>query len=462
MSSNSLKMKLQLRRDDLSTWVEKNPVLADGELALAKRADGTMEMRVGYNGKHWNELSSNNVVWGADQIEGLEDALSSLKTSHYEVGSLDELSGSYLNGDTAVVKKILAEGKDPSYTAYVYDGTLSAWKAMDGNYSSDNVYFEDNIVKAGSWTSIGNISHGANKVETFNSSGKSLTEVMDMIFKGNEAYPTKPTPSCGITQGSKSVEIGTTVTPTFTLSFDKKTYAYGSNTEPTNGSTTGVTAKTYTLTYVDNTGTTKTLTGNWTTSVTAGESYNAIAGYNNGNDKVAASLSVAYEAAAEGTYIPRSNLERVLSSETELTKYRVADGTATASNVNNKIIGYYPNFYGFRGGESGTMLDESTVDSAFIRSLTAQTSSPSSSTGKITPSSSLTASKSWVQCIYAIPTGLKSGLTAKDANNLPVGFKKMSKTVTVTHVNNVTSEYDVWYSQADSVVSPIGVSLTWS
>ena len=461
MSSNSLKMKLQLRRDDLSTWVEKNPVLADGELALAKRADGTMEMRVGYNGKHWNELSSNNVVWSADQIEGLEDALSSLKTSHYEVGSLDELSGSYLNGDTAVVKSEIADGKY-SYTAYVYDGSLSDWKAMDGNYSSDNVYFEEDIVKAGSWTGVGNISHTANKVETLETAGLSLTEVMDKIFKGAEAYPTKPTPSCGITQGSKSVEIGTTVTPTFTLSFDAKKYAYGSNTNTALNSTTGVTAKTYTLTYVDNTGTTKTLTGNWTTSVTASESYNAIAGYNNGDDKVAASLSVAYEAAAEGTYIPKSNLERVLSSATELTKYRVADGTATASNVNNKIIGYYPNFYGFRGGESGTMLDESTVDSAFIRSLTSQTSSPSSSTGKITPSSSLTASKSWVQCIYAIPTGLKSGLTAKDANNLPVGFKKMSKTVTVTHVNNVTSEYDVWYSQADSVVSPIGVSLTWS
>jgi hypothetical protein len=176
---NSLKMKLQLRRDDLSTWVEKNPVLADGELALAKRADGTVEMRVGYDGKHWNELSSNPVIWGADQIEGLEDALSSLKTSHYEVGSLDELSSSYLNGDTAVVKSEIADGKY-SYTAYVYDGTLSAWKAMDGNYSADNVIFDTDLTYT---TGIGVLADpGTKGKDTLAAKGKSLEEVLKSIL----------------------------------------------------------------------------------------------------------------------------------------------------------------------------------------------------------------------------------------------------------------------------------------
>ena len=44
-------------------------------------------------------------------------------------------------GDTAIVKRDITTGKT-SYTAYVYDG---AWKAMDGNYRADNVYFDDDI-----------------------------------------------------------------------------------------------------------------------------------------------------------------------------------------------------------------------------------------------------------------------------------------------------------------------------
>lgn len=372
------------------------------------------------------------------------------------------MSGDYVNGDTAVVKtKIGVDALSNdilSYTAYIYDSKVSNWKAMDGNYNANNVYFKDDIVTAGSWEKVGNLSHTKNTVGSLDVSSKSLTEVMDMIFKGEEGYPTKPTPSCGITQTAKSLEIGTTVTPAFTLSFDAKTYAYGSNTNPALGSTTGVSAKTYTLTYTDKDSVTHTLTGNYATSVTATTSYNVKAGTNNGR----ANLSVSYDAAADGTYIPKSNLERVLSSETELATYRVSSGTATTHNDNNKIIGYYPNFYGFRGGESGTVMDTATVDSAFIRGLTAQTSSPNASSGKITPSTSLTASKKWRQCIYAIPTGLKSSLTAKDANNLPVGFSKLGKTVTITHINGVTSEYDVWYSQADSDCSPIKLTLTWA
>jgi hypothetical protein len=105
-------------------------------------------------------------------------------------------------------------------------------------------------------------------------------------------------------------------------------------------------------------------------------------------------------------------------------------------------------------------MDPSTVDSTFIRGLTAQTSSPGTN-GKITPSNSLTATKTWRQCIYAIPAGLKSNLTAKDANNLPVGFTKIPN-VTVNHINGVTSSYDVWYSQAASDCSAIKLTLTWS
>ena len=98
-----------------------------------------------------------------------------------------------------------------SYTAYIYDSKVSNWKAMDGNYNANNVYFKDDIVTAGSWEKVGNLSHTKNTVGSLDVSSKSLTEVMDMIFKGEEGYPTKPTPSCGITLSNcKITEIGTT------------------------------------------------------------------------------------------------------------------------------------------------------------------------------------------------------------------------------------------------------------
>lgn len=288
--------------------------------------------------------------------------MASLSTTHYEASSLDELSNSYNNGDTAVVKKFIGTSTDEndlySYTAYVYDSSLSAWKAMDGNYNADNIYFDYNITKAGSWTGVGNVSHTANTVQTLSSNGKSLTEVMDMIFKGDESFPAKAVnnkPTCGITQVAQSLEVGTEVTPSFTLSFDAKKYAYGSNTNTALNSTTGASAATYTLKYVDKDNNTITLTGNYATNVNAVSSYNVKAGTNNGT----AYLSVDYNAAAEGTYIPRSNLERVLSSSAELATYRTASGQATASNSNNKIIGYYPNYYGFKNASG--MVDIASI-----------------------------------------------------------------------------------------------------
>ena len=184
-------------------------------------------------------------------------------------------------------------------------------------------------------------------------------------------------------------------------------------------STTGASAKTYTLKYTDKDGVEKTLTGNYAGTINASESYNAKAGTNNGT----AYLSVDYAAAADGTYIPRSNLERVLSSETELATYRTAAGQATASNVKNKIVGYYPNFYGFKNASG--MLDLASIDSAKLRALTNQTASPNASTGKIDPLGTASVTYAWRQFFYALPTGLKSSLAAVDKNGLPLTMKKL-------------------------------------
>ena len=465
MANTTINTRIILRNDELSSWENSNLKLNSGEIALARREDGSYEMRIGKDNKTWNQLSGKNFMLSADQVIGLEESISQLSTSHYEVGSLDELSSdSYNNGDTAVVKTTIAVGSDEqtktSYTAYVYDGSLSAWKAMDGNYNADNIYFDYNIVKAGAWKDVGNISHTANTVQEISSTGKSLTEVMDMIFKGDEAFPALATnnkPTCSVTQTSQSVEIGSSVQPKFTMSFDAKKYAYGSNTNTSLNSTTGATASAYTLTYVDNNSATQTLSGNWATSVTAPTSLSVKAGTNSSGAKI----SVDYNAAASGTYIPRSNLERVLSSDAELTKYRTASGRCTATNNNNSIVGYYPNFYGFK--TSSSMLDLDALGSGQVRSFgTAQTESPNATTGKIQPVDTATTTSSWRQFFYALPTGMKTTLEAVDKNGLPLTVKKLDHTVTVAHQGTISSEYDIFYSQQDADYGATTLTLTWS
>lgn len=462
-NTSPINTRIILKNDELSNWNKSGLVLKPGEIALARREDGSYEMRIGQGDKTWSQLGNQNFMLSASQVIGLEDSMAQLSTSHYEVSNLDELTGTYSNGDTAVVKTSMGQDSEEndlfSYTAYVYDGSLSAWKAMDGNYNADNIYFDYNITKAGAWTGVGNVSHTANTVQTLNSSGKSLTEVMDMIFKGDESFPAKASankPTCGITQVAKSVEVGTTVTPQFTLTFDAKKYAYGSNTNTALNSTTGASAKTYTLKYTDNAGAEKTLTGNYAGIINASETYNAKAGTNNGT----AYLSVDYAAAADGTYIPRSNLERVLSSATELATYRTAAGQATASNANNKIVGYYPNFYGFKNASG--MLDLASIDSAKLRALTNQTASPNASTGKINPLGTASVTYAWRQFFYALPAGLKSSLAAVDKNGLPLTMKKLDYAVTVTHANGVTSSYDVFYTQQDADYGATTLTLTWA
>lgn len=104
--------------------------------------------------------------------------MASLSTSHYMVSALAELSDSYNNGDTAVVKTLIADDKY-SYTAYVYDGSVSDWKAMDGNYNAENVYFNEDMTYT---AAIGVLSSPENGSATLSSNGKSLEEVFKMIL----------------------------------------------------------------------------------------------------------------------------------------------------------------------------------------------------------------------------------------------------------------------------------------
>lgn len=172
-------------------------------------------MRVGQDAK-WGQAL--RLRLSADQIDGLNEELGALSSKHTELTSKEDLTAlTGMNaGDTAVVIETIAgegETAKKSYTAYVYDGEMSAWKAMDGNYSADNVYFDEDITAAGNYDKVGNV--GVNT--TIAATGKSLSEVMQKIFT-KELSSTATKPTFTFTASGNSGEIGTKYTvPAATL-----------------------------------------------------------------------------------------------------------------------------------------------------------------------------------------------------------------------------------------------------
>ena len=55
-------------------------------------------------------------------------------------------------GDIAIVKALIADDKH-EYTAYVYSA-VDGWRAMDGNYNAENVYFTEDLLTT---SAVGNI-----------------------------------------------------------------------------------------------------------------------------------------------------------------------------------------------------------------------------------------------------------------------------------------------------------------
>jgi hypothetical protein len=133
------------------------------------------------------------------------------------------------NGDTAIVKRVIT-GDKTSYTAYVYDGE---WKAMDGNYRADNVYFDDDITYT---VAIGTLSKPSGSAK-FNAKGKSVEQVLSSLM-AQEANPSKTNPAVTLNaQNISTYEIGTKKNLTYTASLSAGSYTYGP--------ATGITAQTW-------------------------------------------------------------------------------------------------------------------------------------------------------------------------------------------------------------------------
>ena len=165
--AQTLTTRISLRNDSLANWQSSTVKLNAGEVALARLTD---ELSDKYGG----------VMIPAENVVGLTDAIASLSTSYYETNDdISVLTGTYVNGDIAVVKKDIDLSGHQQYTAYRWNGETSAWNALDGNYSADNVYFPNDMTMT---YTFGKYTVPASGSYTLSCAGKSVAAVI------NDAY----------------------------------------------------------------------------------------------------------------------------------------------------------------------------------------------------------------------------------------------------------------------------------
>lgn len=397
----TLNTRIILRNDSTANWLtNESTVLLKGEVGIEFLADGKVKVKIGDGTKTWAQL---------DYFGGEES-----KT--FQVNSLDEITDTELAvGDTAIVKTAIytdAENEANnkySYTGYVYNG--SAWAAMDGNYSADNVYFEDDMLVT---KEIGYITL-TNGQGTIPSKGKNLSEVFEAMFV-KEQNPTTTQPSVNLTfSQAGAYEVGSVVSPSYSATFNAGSYTYGPET--------GVTVTSWEISDT---------AGN--TASTASGSFADVTVTDTTNYKITAKANH-----TEGA-IPLTNK-----------KNEYAAGKITAGNkskVSGAITGYRSFFYGVLDTSSA----EAPLTSTIVRGLTNGGAYNASKT--FTLNGSATAKR----IVIAIPSnstraGLKEVILTS-AMNTPVtdSYVKTTAAVQVEGVNGATAvSYNIYVYEPSKI-----------
>ncbi len=225
-------------------------------------------------------------------------------------------------GDTAIVKRVIS-GDKVSYTAYVYDG---AWKAMDGNYRADNVYFDDDLTYT---VAIGTLSKPSGSAK-FAAKGRSVEQVLSGLM-AQEANPSKSNPAVSFssTGGLGTFEIGTKKNLTYTVALSAGGYTYGPATD--------ITAQTWEVSCTGVADKKSTATGTFENVVAeaTAKKITAKATYNDG----------AIPVTNLGNQYPAGQIK-----------------TGSASKDSGNLVGVRHMFY-------GPMTTDATLDSATIRAL---------------------------------------------------------------------------------------------
>lgn len=316
MAEKTLKTRILLRNDSAANWeANKTTVLKKGEIGIEI---DTNKMKIGDGVTAYGNLK----YFGGEAALNFE-VFPKGETTDIEAINAAVGDTEIHNGDTAIVKRDIAGGKS-SYTAYVYDGE---WKAMDGNYRADNVYFDEDLIYT---ANIGVKTVPSSGSATIAAAGKNVEEVLKSIL-AEEKNPsnTKPSVSFSTQSGFGTFEIGTKKNLTYTAALSAGSYTYGP--------VTGITAQSWEVSCTGVEGSKDTATGTFENVIaeSTAKKITAKANYNEGA-------------------IPKTNLGNPYPNA------KIAAGSA--SKDSNSLIGVRHMFY-------GVLKSDAALDSAIIRGL---------------------------------------------------------------------------------------------
>lgn len=236
----TINTRVVLRNDTAANWkaIENDRTLAlkEGEMGI-ENDTGLFKL-----GK-MIEVEGEMVLATWAELEYANDVpdLSGVTNHVKEAETLAGLGNGTVVGDVGIVKAPMYEGStEYTYTAYVWNGT--AWAAMDGNYSAENVFIPQSITLAGDYgqvydtadkkyydiTSLGNYRKG-DVIEA----GTSIGDVFKKLFtKTLQPSKSAPTATISATGDDGGKETGDTYTkPTGTITVTAGSYTNeGTNT----------------------------------------------------------------------------------------------------------------------------------------------------------------------------------------------------------------------------------------
>lgn len=309
-----------------------------------------------------------------------------------------------VKGDIIIIKDIISEDIY-QHTAYVYNGIK--WQAFDGNYNAKNIYLNKDFIFT---DSIGAIKVPEGQTVTINTDGKNLEEFIQLLTN-KDKIPTIIEPTVQVLfETIKEQEVGTTVVPKYSISFEDGYYTYGTAT--TSPDITGV----------------KILSCQITDGI---ESFDGLEGTFN---ELIVKDNINWHITATINYSDGLIPLTLLGKE-----YPEGQIKANSASFESSVLTSYRSFF------YGMTDIVGEINSTLIRSL--------ENGGKYNDKKILTliASKPCTRSIIAIPEnnnrgGLVSAIL-KSSLNIPITseYKKLENTVLVEGVNGYTAiPYNVW------------------
>ena len=399
-------VRIQHRTKTSAEWLAVTEAPLKGELCVelnVNEAGSAVSTKIKIGDGH--TLFKDLAYVGGNDAHVIETGVLAKGADH--MTAINALTGSLElhAGDIAIAKEKIDDNTDGkiAYTAYVYDG--EAWKAMDGNYSADNVYFDADLTYT---ANIGTKTVPASGSGTISAKGKNVKQVLsDILALEKNPNKTLPAVSFSAQNGFGTFEIGTKKTLTYTAALSAGSYTYGP--------ATGITAQSWSVVCDGKTLTTA--TGSFTDVVAESTPKNIVA-------------TATYNEGA----VPKTNLGN------DYPDGKIAAGSA--SKTSNNLTGVRYMFY-------GPMTTDTTLNSASIRGLGHKEASANKTIA------TFGAGAGAVKVVVAVPSGkkIKKVLMPSAMNaDVTTAFVQQGATVDVEGAEGYTAAaYTVYVYQPASI-----------